>query len=67
MPVKDLTGPPRRTEEEEALLIEMHRRMGKPWAPRQGPPDPDGMEPATPPTGPKPMPLAGAAVPDEDA
>lgn len=65
MPVKDLVGPPRLTAEEQALrremlsMIEQHRKH------RDGPGDSD-LSPVTPPSGPSPAPLAGAAELDVD-
>lgn len=36
MPVKDLTGPPPLTREDQALIIELHRRLGLPLPKRPG-------------------------------
>jgi hypothetical protein len=61
MPVKDLTGPPLLTEEDKALLLELHQRLGMPLPKRRRYRGDDGLEPVVPPSGPKPPPLAGAA------
>lgn len=62
MPVKDLTGPPRPTAEQEALIVELHRRMGKPLPKRRGFRDDGELDPTPTSSGPKPSPMTGGAA-----
>jgi hypothetical protein len=62
MPVKDLIGRPRPTAEQKALEKELFERRQSFLRRRPGPSDDeDGLSPVEPPSGPSPMPLAGAA------
>jgi len=62
MPVKDLIGRPRPTAELKALERELSKRRHLFLGRRPGPSDDeDGLSPVRPPSGPGPMPLAGAA------
>lgn len=62
MPVKDLIGRPRPTAEQKALEKELFERRQSFLRRRPGPSDDeDGLSPVGPPSGPSPMPIAGAA------
>jgi hypothetical protein len=62
MPIKDLIGRPRPTAEEKALEKEFFERRQALMRRRPGHSDDDeGLSPVSPPPGPGPMPLAGAA------
>jgi len=62
MPVKDLIGRPRPSAEQKALEKELseHRQLFLRRRPDRSDDD-DGLSPVGPPSGPGPMPLAGAA------
>ena len=65
MPVKDLVGRPRLSVEEQASRKEM-LAMIEQFHKRRGGPDDSDLSPVTPPSGPSPTPLAGAARLDAD-
>ncbi|WP_375422528.1 hypothetical protein [uncultured Sphingomonas sp.] len=65
MPVKDLVGRPRLSVEEQASRKEM-LAMIEQFHKRRGAPDDSDLSPVTPPSGPSPTPLAGAAEFDVD-
>lgn len=66
MPVKDLVGRPRPSAEQRAIEKEMIERLERMMRKRPGNSDDDDLSPVTPPSGPSPLPLAGAAELDED-
>lgn len=61
MPIKDLIGRPRPTAEEKALEKEFFERRQALMRRRPDHFDDEGLFPVSPPPGPGPMPLAGAA------
>ena len=66
MPVKDLVGRPRLTPEEAAFRDEMVARLDRMRRPRRDGSDDGEPLPVGPPSGPAPLPLAGAAELDDD-
>lgn len=65
MPVKDLVGRPRLSAEEQALRAEMIAFVERMLRKRRDDSDDDDLSPVSPPTGPSPLPLAGAAELDD--
>ena len=66
MPVKDLVGRARLTAEEAALRKEMIEGVERLMRRRRGDADDGDLSPVTSPSGPSPLPLAGAAALDDD-
>ena len=66
MPVKDLVGRPRLTAEEAALRKEMFERLDRMTRRRRRGSDDGEPLPVGQPSGPSPLPLAGAAALDDD-
>lgn len=60
MPIKDLVGSPQSTPEQKAVLEEVLTRCGLPLPKRPRWGGDDGLEPASNPHTPKPIPMSGA-------